>query len=164
MRTRDDMVGNMKENQQRSVRKVLPHGVPNGVDTDRAIFSITINCNERGPNQLCRDEVASVIFESAKLYVDLGKWHPRLLLLMPDHMHMITTFALRESTMRSIIEPWKGWLKKNAGITWQRGFFDHRLRDEREVQEKADYVLLNPVRAGLVETPEAWRWKRMSPW
>jgi putative transposase len=154
----------MSRNSQYPVRKALPHGIPNGIDIDRAVFFVTVNCSVRGINHLCRDHVASVIFESAKHYADKGRWHPRLLLLMPDHVHLVATFALRESAMRDIIEPWKGWLRKKAGIVWQRGFFDHRLRDEREIQDKAYYVLLNPVRAGFVDNPEAWKWKRTPPW
>jgi REP element-mobilizing transposase RayT len=33
---------------------------------------------------------------------------------------------------------------------WQRGFHDHALRSEEDLVELVRYVLLNPVRAGLV--------------
>jgi hypothetical protein len=38
----------------------------------------------------------------------------------------------------------------------QRNFFEHRLRSEESVQEKAAYILQNPVRAGLVAEGCAW--------
>ena len=41
-------------------------------------------------------------------------------------------------------------------IEWQRDFFEHRLRGSESYREKADYILLNPVRAGLARTPEEW--------
>lgn len=39
---------------------------------------------------------------------------------------------------------------------WQRGFFDHVLRSDESYREKWEYVLANPVRAGLVLQVGAW--------
>jgi putative transposase len=39
---------------------------------------------------------------------------------------------------------------------WQRGFFDHLLRNSESYAEKWNYVWQNPVRAGLVNKPEDW--------
>jgi REP element-mobilizing transposase RayT len=51
------------------------------------------------------------------------------------------------------------------GIRWQRDFFEHRLRSEESFREKADYVLANPVRAGLVECEEDWLYTFIAnPW
>jgi REP element-mobilizing transposase RayT len=145
-------------------RKNLPHSVPTHVDPDESLFFVSINCLNRGENLLCNDSVGNIVFKSVSHYAQLGKWYPHIVLLMPDHIHLITSFSLRETPMRQIIEPWKGWLCKRTGIQWQRGFFDHRLRNQREVEEKADYILLNPVRANLVEEQAEWPWKRFPPW
>ena len=37
---------------------------------------------------------------------------------------------------------------------WQRGFFDHVLRNDESYGNKWNYVKDNPVRAGLVSDPE----------
>lgn len=39
---------------------------------------------------------------------------------------------------------------------WQRGFFDHLLRNSESYAQKWIYVWENPVRAGLVNQPENW--------
>jgi hypothetical protein len=39
-------------------------------------------------------------------------------------------------------------------IDWHRDFFEHRLRKDESFRQKADYILLNPVRAGLTKLPE----------
>jgi hypothetical protein len=44
-----------------------------------------------------------------------------------------------------------GW--NGSGI-----FFDHRLRDHHQLQEKTEYILMNPVRKGLCERMEDWKW------
>lgn len=50
---------------------------------------------------------------------------------------------------------WKHFTARTLGIEWQRDFFDHRLR-HRSFVEKAHYIRMNPVRAGLVEKLEEW--------
>ena len=40
---------------------------------------------------------------------------------------------------------------------WQRGFFDHLLRNSESYAQKWNYVRDNPVRAGFVEAAEDWQ-------
>ncbi len=40
--------------------------------------------------------------------------------------------------------------------SWQKGFHDHKFRTRESEARKWEYVCLNPVRAGLVKTPEEW--------
>ena len=53
-----------------------------------------------------------------------------------------------------------GWAH---AIVWQENFFDHRLRTDETLGGKADYILQNPVRAGLAKNIEDWPyvWKAM---
>jgi REP element-mobilizing transposase RayT len=39
---------------------------------------------------------------------------------------------------------------------WQRGFFDHVLRNDESYAQKWNYVRENPVRLGLVTNAEDW--------
>jgi REP element-mobilizing transposase RayT len=84
-------------------------------------------------------------------------WHCRLCLLMPDHLHAIIAFP-REPGMKTVITNWKKFVAAKHGVEWQRDFFDHRLRDQNELQEKTSYILMNPVRKGLCERAEDWIW------
>ena len=79
------------------------------------------------------------------------------MLLMPDHLHGIIAFA-REPGMKTTVNDWKKYLARNHGVEWQRDFFDHRLRTTAELEEKSDYIKMNPVRCGLCENPEHWPW------
>ena len=42
---------------------------------------------------------------------------------------------------------------------WQRGFFDHLIRNTESYAQKWDYVRENPVRAGLVASSDAWEYQ-----
>jgi putative transposase len=83
--------------------------------------------------------------------------------LMPDHLHWL--FALTDAgELSSVIKRLKG---RSAialrpfigpGPVWQRGFHDHALRSEEDVQAVARYIVANPVRAGLVSRIGDYPW------
>jgi putative transposase len=39
---------------------------------------------------------------------------------------------------------------------WQRRFWEHLIRDERDFQAHMDYVHINPVKHGLVSRVRDW--------
>ena len=45
-----------------------------------------------------------------------------------------------------------------SGRLWQHESFDRILRSEEHLELKLEYIGLNPVRAGLVQSPEDYRW------
>src|SRR5258708_28224752 len=40
--------------------------------------------------------------------------------------------------------------------TWQKRFWEHTVRDERDFERCADYIHFNPVKHRLVLSPAAW--------
>jgi len=84
-------------------------------------------------------------------------------LLMPDHLHF---FASPKDGPWVDVERWTSFWKDrfskrcdNPAWRWERGLFHHRLRSERDYVDKGTYMQHNPVRAGLVNDPDAWPWK-----
>ncbi len=83
--------------------------------------------------------------------------------LMPNHVHLIVvpktktslSIALREAHGRysTLINRREGW----RGHLWQARFHSFPMND-RHLYAATRYVELNPVRAGLVESPYDWRW------
>ena len=135
-------------------RKNLPHDVPPWV-SDGAIYFIPIYTRPRGTNQLCSPEVATWIRESMDFRETRGDWWMHLAVLMPDHLHALLTFA-RERGMHRSITQWKRYVAREIKIEWQADYFEHRLRNDESLIEKAHYIRMNPVRAGLASTPEEW--------
>jgi len=138
------------------VRKKIPHAVPQWV-TEGSRFFITINCAARGPNQLARAGVGDVVLAAMKHNHEKLLWHCHLCLLMPDHLHAILSFP-HEPGMQTLVKNWKKYVAREHGVSWQRDFFDHRLRNHHELEEKAAYILMNPVRKGLCERAGDWAW------
>jgi putative transposase len=83
-------------------------------------------------------------------------WFAHLFLLMPDHVHALLTFPPAIEPLHKVMANWKSWTAKSIGIQWQRDFFEHRLRDDENRRQKADYILANPVRAGYVSKAQDW--------
>jgi putative transposase len=135
-------------------RKKLPHEIPSWV-SDGAIYFITICTQPRGVNQLCRPKEAAWIRESMDFRQARGDWWIHLALLMPDHLHVLMSFE-REQGMNAAIAQWKRYAAREIKIQWQTDYFEHRLRNDENVDEKAHYIRMNPVRAGLVGTPQEW--------
>jgi len=89
--------------------------------------------------------------------------------VMPDHAHLLLS-PLRNVdgwnfSLPQIMHAIKGvsarrinLLLDRRGPVWQEEFFDHVLRSNDSLTEKADYICQNPVRAGLVKTESEYRW------
>ena len=137
-------------------RARLGHEVPPWV-APGAFFFITINCVPRRTNQLCRAGVGDAVLAAAAHNHGKLFWHCRMMLLMPDHLHGVLAFPAKPG-MKMAIRNWKRFLARHWNIDWQRDFFDHRLRDHHEEQEKISYILMNPVRWGLCDRAEDWPW------
>jgi len=80
--------------------------------------------------------------------------------IMPDHLHLLLTPALEISLERAV-QLIKGGFsyrlgKAKRGLVWQESFTNHRIRDEQDCARHAEYIRMNPVRAGLAERPESY--------
>ena len=147
------------------IRRRLPHEVPLWIDPAKEDYFITVCCKERGRNQLANCEIGFPLLETVKHRNRCGIWYAHIALLMPDHVHLILAFPEIEKRVQTTVSKWKEWTAKSLKIEWQRDFFEHRLRKEEGFREKADYVLANPVRAGLVQKAEDWPYVFIAePW
>jgi REP element-mobilizing transposase RayT len=136
-------------------RKVLHHQPPLRLHPEDNAFFVTVCCRPPGLNQLCQPDIAGPLIESVRFRHRRGDWWMRLLLLMPDHLHALVSMSPNKD-LAAVVRLWKHYTAANLGIRWQRDFFDHRLRTEESLRDKADYILLNPVRKGLVKRAEGW--------
>jgi putative transposase len=88
-----------------------------------------------------------VLFETARRYDAAQNWYLKVLLLMPDHLHMLVGIP-GDANLSNLVRDFKRITAKIAGIQWQRNFFDHRSRHDESEAEKFEYIRQNPVRAG----------------
>lgn len=121
------------------------------------IFFITCCTRDRAPIpnlQLAHGAFRDYAERAQAQNIAVGRY-----VIMTDHLHSFV-----KGGPDFVLSRWVGGLKRaisvelgcRSGELWQPGFFDHVLRSEESYAQKWEYVLQNPVRAGLVEDPEEW--------
>jgi len=136
------------------VRANLNHVPPAWVSSG-AMFFVTVCCERRGVNQLSNEAVGVKLLESAQFYHNRGDWFARLFLVMPDHVHALIAPA-PDKILHRLLGDWKRFTTTQCRVTWQKNFIDHRLRSHESWDEKANYIRMNPRRAGLITPAEKW--------
>jgi putative transposase len=95
------------------------------------------------------------------------------IVVLPDHLHAIWTlpegdadFAMRWRLIKSAFSralphgervSASRASKGERGI-WQRRYWEHTLRDQRDVERHADYIHFNPVKHGFVARVQDWQY------
>jgi putative transposase len=133
-------------------------------------YFFTVNLNDRVNNDLLirhietlRDAVRDV---RVKLPFEIVAW-----VVLPDHMHAIWTlphgdvdYAKRWLAIKAIFSrrvPKTEFISNSRhargerGI-WQRRFWEHTIRDDRDLDDHINYVHYNPVKHGYVEDAAKW--------
>ncbi len=93
--------------------------------------------------------------------------------VMPEHVHLLVSEP-NERKLSTAIQALKlGFARKvrrrkrdgqdelfesAPQRTWQARYYDFNVRTRRKWIEKLQYIHRNPVKRGLVESPELWRW------
>ena len=86
------------------------------------------------------------------------------LVVMPDHCHFVTQkTTLNSESLGDLLCRLKSktWfvlkeLRLVTGSFWQKNYYEHGIRNDRDWYEKIKYIQENPVRACLVTDTEAY--------
>jgi putative transposase len=142
---------------------------------------ITFSCYQRRPlleAPQCRDLFLRILEETRVRYRFIVVGY----VVMPEHVHLLISepdnntpsvvmqvlkqrFArellrrLRERTTPRPDSLWSAVLEE--GHVWQRRFYDFVVWNPQKRAEKLRYIHRNPVKRGLVTTPEEWKWSSL---
>jgi len=124
-----------------------------------------------------RDRRSSVLVEHIALLRTAFRRARRLnpfdidaIVVLPDHLHAIFTlpagdadFSVRWRTIKAAfttglvaagVAPPPN--RKGEYALWQRRFWEHTIRDDRDFERHVDYIHVNPVKHGLVTAVADW--------
>jgi len=122
-----------------------------------------VSTNIQGFRRLLQTErSASLFIEVLYYYRAEGQYLLHEFVVMPNHVHLILSpqeAATIEKSMQLIKGGFSFRAKKAFGwkdVVWHRSFNDRRLRDAIGYTRAREYVLDNPVKAGLCVRREDW--------
>jgi REP element-mobilizing transposase RayT len=123
---------------------------------DPPLYFVTL-CTDNRRNILANEKVHGALLEYTRAGVARGVALGRYV-VMPDHIHLFVR-GLKRVVAAAVSG---GRNQRHAAETaasttlWQRGFFDHVIRNTESYSQKWDYVRENPVRAGLASAADEW--------
>jgi REP element-mobilizing transposase RayT len=108
---------------------------------------------------LLRDHRAARIVADSLKHFDGERYNLFAWSVMPNHVHVVLSCQTGFDTS-SILHSLKGFTSKEvnkllgrSGTRWQAESYDRCIRDSDELQRTVDYVLGNPIAAGLQDWP-----------
>ena len=112
-------------------------------------------------------EVAACIVDTW-LHFDGDRYRLLEWVVMPNHCHVLIE-PLEGAPLGKIVLSWKNYTarfintyKDRTGVrgtqVWQREYWDRFIRNDQHFQTARNYIVMNPVKAGLVTRPEDWPW------
>lgn len=107
--------------------------------------------------------MAGLLVDTLYAYREQQKYALHEFVIMPDHVHLLLTPS-EQITLEKCIQLIKGGFSFRAGRMisqmeiWERSFTNHRVRDADDYAAHRIYILQNPVRRGLSQSPEAYKW------
>ena len=134
------------------------------------MYLVTATSENRNPVFANRAAATAVIEEMAARARE-RRCENYCFVVMPDHVHWLLQLS-EDENLSNVVARTKGrsalWINRArncAGRLWQAGFHDHAVRREEDLENLANYTILNPVRAGLVTCPEDYPywWSRWHP-
>jgi REP element-mobilizing transposase RayT len=120
-----------------------------------------------GPLYLRQPEIASMVVDAIRNR-DGGSYELHNYVVMANHVHLlitprVPTSKLMQSLKRFTAREGNRVLGLTGRPFWQDESYDRLVRNSTEFERIAGYIEMNPVRAGLVTTPEEFRWSSAWP-
>jgi putative transposase len=135
-----------------------------------ATWFFTVNLAERHGKPLLVDHIDLL----RRVFRDVKDRHPfaiEAMVVLPEHLHCIWALPAGDSDYKT------RWALIKVGFSrqlpagerrsasrvqrgergiWQRHFWEHAIRDDRDFDRHVDYIHWNPVKHGCVKRPSDW--------
>jgi len=145
----------------------MPNYRRNFVPGGTFFFTIVTNDRLRYFNTPARlDHLLSTIHKVQKsLPFELIAW-----VLIPNHIHLLVELPEGEENypirMREIKRLSTLWMKRELNLPelclWQDKYWEHTILDQRDLEIHFNYIHYNPVKHGLLQSYDGWKWSSFS--
>ncbi len=101
-------------------------------------------------------KVAGIVIDGLKWLNKNGRIGLITYMIMPDHLHVI--FELKKDSTSRVMHSLKSFTANEINKVldrrrqvWEKQYYEHAIRNDKELMKKVKYCLENPVRGGLVD-------------
>jgi len=124
--------------------------------------------------------VAEAIFQLLRISIRQVKleypFHLEAIVVLPDHLHLLMALPEDDDGYSKRIAKMKKYFgdrylpmnrsfslsesgkKRHERAIWQRRFWEHRIRNQSDLEKHIHYIHYNPVKHGHVRSVEDWKW------
>jgi len=134
-------------------------------------YYITIVTHRREPILIKNIDILRESFKESKQYY---KYQIDNIVILPEHLHMIITpqnaleypkiihsikynFTKRYKPEKDIEQSISRYKRKIQPI-WQKRYYEHTIRDEKDYIRCIEYIKTNPIKHNLVTNQEDWEY------
>jgi putative DNA methylase len=126
-----------------------------------------LDTKRTGPRYLQNPAIATLVAEAIQRGdTPLGHYKLHAYAVMPNHVHLLVTPKIAPSRL---LQSLKGFTAREAnkllmrsGPFWQHESYDHYARNAEQFHRIKAYIEQNPVKAGLCNQPEQYKWSSAS--
>ena len=131
-----------------------------------ATYFFTVVTHQRTP-WFDREERVEILRDAFRRTLAERPLSMEAVVVLPDHLHCLWRLPeggddfsgrWREIKKRVSRRLDPDGNTRGERSVWQRRFWEHRIRDERDWRNHMDYIHYNPVKHGLAERPGDWPW------
>jgi putative transposase len=132
-------------------------------------FFFTVNLLDRSSDLLVTE--VDALRQAVRQVRARAPFHVDAWVVLPDHMHCLWTlpegdadFPGRWRAIKTVFSKSQPADEKRSPVMsrrgeraiWQRRYWEHTIRDDRDYAAHMDYIHFNPVKHGYVEHPADW--------
>ena len=136
--------------------------------TNGALYFFTLTLQNRSSTDLTSH--INILGDALRHVRKKSYFTTHAIVVLPDHLHVIwelpcndADYSVRWRLIKThftkrLMQQKSGLQKNQRGEynVWQKRFWEHRIRDDKDFQNHVDYIHYNPVKHGYVSTPSAW--------
>jgi REP element-mobilizing transposase RayT len=127
------------------------------------LFHVTARSVRRFPLFVNERDALALLSLLDHVTEKIACWNVLAYCLMPNHFHLVVEAEVAELSLamhrvNGVYAQRFNRVHGYRGHLFQGRFHANPIRDDAHLPGSVRYVMLNPVRAGLCERPEQWRW------
>ena len=129
-------------------------------------YFFTVVTHDRRP-LLCIPDNISLLRQSFAKVMAARPFRMDAMVVLPDHLHCIWTlpeddgdFSTRWRLIKRHFSTFicSSVLENGEKKIWQRRFWEHCIRDDKDLHNHMNYIHYNPVKHGYARHPEDWEY------